>query len=346
MRDEKKYSEMKDVVRCNNRRKTGAAIIYALLLSVFIAFTSGTASGGTAYTTYTYDNLNRITKVVYVSGKSIAYTYDAAGNQTAVVSGSDSGGTTTISLPNSGFESGKVNWTATAAVLTNDAAYSHTGSWYAWLGGSYSATDYIYQDVVIPSDAQQSYLLQFWYSIATAETTTTAVYDTMAVEIRKPADNSLLSTLVTLSNLNKTNGYVQSPQYDLSAYRGQTIRLKFTSTTNATGNTNFRVDDISFTSTQGSSNQSVSLVGTNPSSNSSYSTIQAAYNANTATSGSTIKAQGVTLTENLVFNQNNSIALTGGYDSTFTTIGATMTTVHGSLTISGGTVTVANIVIQ
>lgn len=88
MRHGKTYTEMKDVMACNNLRKTGATIGLALLLSVFIAFTSGTANGANVNTAYTYDSLNRLTKVDYYgSGKSIAYTYDATGNKTAVVSG-------------------------------------------------------------------------------------------------------------------------------------------------------------------------------------------------------------------------------------------------------------------
>ena len=33
--------------------------------------------------TYTYDNLNRLTKVVYPNGTTVTYTFDALGNRTA-----------------------------------------------------------------------------------------------------------------------------------------------------------------------------------------------------------------------------------------------------------------------
>jgi len=36
--------------------------------------------------TVTYDNLGRISVITYASGKTITYTYDAAGNRTSVVS--------------------------------------------------------------------------------------------------------------------------------------------------------------------------------------------------------------------------------------------------------------------
>ncbi len=35
---------------------------------------------------YTYDNLGRVTKVTYSNGKSVTYSYDAAGNRVTVVS--------------------------------------------------------------------------------------------------------------------------------------------------------------------------------------------------------------------------------------------------------------------
>lgn len=241
--------------------------------------------------------------------------------QTFTITQSGSGGTTATNLLlNPDFESGSVNWTEstlfTSAIITNDATKAHAGNWFAWLSGYNSAVDYIYQDVTIPADAQQPYL-QFWYYIATNETTTTTAYDTIAVEIRNPADNSLLSTLATLSNLNSATGWVQSQQYDLSAYKGQTIRLRFYATTDSSLTTSFRIDDVSLISAQSS----------------------------TGGGSNEIRVQAVTLTENLLFDQNRTLTLSGGYDESFSIVGG-MTVVSGSLTVSGGTVTISNIVIQ
>jgi YD repeat-containing protein len=44
---------------------------------------SANALAGSA--TYTYDNLGRLTRIAYSNGVVITYTYDAAGNRTAVV---------------------------------------------------------------------------------------------------------------------------------------------------------------------------------------------------------------------------------------------------------------------
>lgn len=74
-----------------------------------------------------------------------------------------------------------------------------------------------------------------------------------------------------------------------------------------------------------------------------FDTIQPAYDA--AISGDEIFIQGVTYTDALLFNKNNTVTLTGGYDSSFTSnIGAMTTT--ASLTITGGTVIVYNLALQ
>ena len=58
--------------------------MYKFVLSAFLIFNMSTAYAGTA--TYTYDNLGRVTKVTYSNGKSVTYSYDAAGNRVTVVS--------------------------------------------------------------------------------------------------------------------------------------------------------------------------------------------------------------------------------------------------------------------
>jgi len=53
--------------------------IIGLCLFVFFIQYPFVAVGGTL--THTYDNLNRLTKVVYGDGTAEAFTYDAAGNR-------------------------------------------------------------------------------------------------------------------------------------------------------------------------------------------------------------------------------------------------------------------------
>lgn len=57
--------------------------MYKFILSAFLIFNMFIYAGSA---TYTYDNLGRVTKVTYSNGKSITYSYDAAGNRVTVVS--------------------------------------------------------------------------------------------------------------------------------------------------------------------------------------------------------------------------------------------------------------------
>ncbi|HEY2963183.1 MAG TPA: S8 family peptidase, partial [Pyrinomonadaceae bacterium] len=127
-------------------------------------------------------------------------------------------------LANRGFESGNVTWVATAGVITNSSGQTpRTGSWYAWLDGyGTTHTDSLFQQITIPSTAN-TVTLSFWLKINTAETTTTTQFDRLQVQIRN-SSNTVLTTLATYSNLDKTSGYVQKT-FDLTAFRGQTVRI-------------------------------------------------------------------------------------------------------------------------
>ena len=149
-------------------------------------------------------------------------------------------------LLNRGFESGGVNWVATAGVITNTTQQTpRTGAWYAWLNGyGVSHTDTLYQQIAVPSTAT-TVTLSFWVKITTAETTTTTAFDTLRVQIRN-SSNTVLSTLATYSNLNKTTGYVQKT-FDLTAFKGQTIRIYFLGVEDSSLQTSFVIDDTSCT---------------------------------------------------------------------------------------------------
>ena len=147
-------------------------------------------------------------------------------------------------LLNRGFESGGVNWVATAGVITNSTGQTpRSGSWYAWLDGyGTTHTDTLFQDVAVPASAT-SVTLSFWLKINTAETTTTTAFDTLRVQIRNTS-NTVLSTLATYSNLNQSTGYVQKT-FDVTAFKGQTIRIYFLGTEDSSLQTSFVIDDTS-----------------------------------------------------------------------------------------------------
>ncbi|HEY0728429.1 MAG TPA: S8 family serine peptidase [Pyrinomonadaceae bacterium] len=149
-------------------------------------------------------------------------------------------------LLNRGFESGGVNWTATAGVITNSTGQTpRTGSFYAWLNGyGVTHTDSLFQQITIPSTANSA-TLSFWLKINSAETTTTTQFDRLQVQIRN-SSNTVLATLATYSNLNETTGYVLQT-FNVSAFRGQTVRIYFLGTEDSSLQTSFVIDDTSCT---------------------------------------------------------------------------------------------------
>src|SRR5262249_48897770 len=136
--------------------------------------------------------------------------------------------TSTQLLGNPGFETGTAApWTATAGVINNNSSEPpHSGSWDAWLDGyGNTHTDTLSQSVTLPTGCS-TYNLSFSLHTDTAETTTTTKYDTLKVQVLG-GSGSVLATLATYSNLNHNTGYAQR-SFNLSAYAGQTITLKFT----------------------------------------------------------------------------------------------------------------------
>lgn len=154
-------------------------------------------------------------------------------------------------LGNPGFENGVGNpspWNATAGVINGDASEPpHGGSFDAWLNGyGQATTDTAQQTVQIPAN-MASVTLSFWLHIDTEETTTNKRNDTLKVQVLK-STGQVLRTLATYSNLDAAPGYAQR-SFDLSAYAGQTIIVKFTGRENSTKRTSFVLDDASLNAT-------------------------------------------------------------------------------------------------
>jgi len=86
--------------------------------------------------------------------------------------------------------------------------------------------------------------MSFFLHIGTEERTTTAALDTLKVEIRKPS-NALLKTLPSFSNLQAKRGF-QLHTYDLTAFKGQTVKFCLKAREDAGSVTSFVTDDFSF----------------------------------------------------------------------------------------------------
>jgi len=199
--------------------------------SILTFSASSTAATGTTNVTVT------------ATGGGITHTTTVAVTVTAAGGG---GTTTTQILGNPGFENGSTNpapWTATSGVINSSTSEPpHTGTWDAWLDGyGTTHTDTLMQQVSIASNATAA-TLTFWLHIDTAETTTTAMNDTLALQVRN-SSGTVLSTLKTFSNLNKNTGYAQQ-SFDLTSFKGQSIQINFVGQENSSLQTSFVLDDF------------------------------------------------------------------------------------------------------
>ena len=132
-------------------------------------------------------------------------------------------------VANGDFESGTGGWTQTSDVIREDGQYGNHGLGYAWLGGEDSArTDSLSQQVKVPFFGHPA--LRFGVRINGEQAT-----DVLKVTV----DGKTVRTLT---------GAQTSPRYvvqsiDLTPYRGRSITLAWTSTTETP--TTFLLDDIS-----------------------------------------------------------------------------------------------------
>ena len=168
-------------------------------------------------------------------------------NFTWTISPSSGGCTAQQLLGNPGFETGTAApWTTTPGVINNSSSEPpHSGNWDAWLDGyGTTHTDTLSQTVTLPTGCK-TYSFGFWLHIDTDETTTTTQYDKMTVQVLNSA-GTVLGTVANFSNLDHNTGYAQH-SYDLSAYAGQTITLKFTGTEDNELQTSFVIDDTGLT---------------------------------------------------------------------------------------------------
>ncbi|HVE57911.1 MAG TPA: M4 family metallopeptidase [Pyrinomonadaceae bacterium] len=148
-------------------------------------------------------------------------------------------------LVNGGFEGSASPWvgSGTGYFYVNPGNYPHGGTGYIYFGVNNSVSGQSYQQVSIPSTATGT--LSFWLNVTSSETTTTTQYDKLFVEVRNTS-GTLLATLATYSNLNKgTAGVYSQKSFNVAAYKGQTVRIQFRSTTDSSVTTTFRVDDAS-----------------------------------------------------------------------------------------------------
>lgn len=128
-------------------------------------------------------------------------------------------------------------------IVTTDpgVATPQSPTMYAFLAGyPQAASDSIYQDVAVPANATSLQLTGF-YAIKTNELGGT--YDTSKVEI-VTTTGTVIETLQSYSNTNKGWTALDKTITNLAAMKGQTVRLRFTSTSDSTYATGFGYDTL------------------------------------------------------------------------------------------------------
>lgn len=113
-----------------------------------------------------------------------------------------------------------------------------SGSYAVWLGGAPNEIAELSQSMVITAAAPQ---LDFYYQIGSEDSCGT---DSTQVLVGQTVVKSF-----ELCQSKNTGGWTLS-SIDLSAYAGQTVTLRFRTTLNAAGNSNFFLDDVAFVAKQ------------------------------------------------------------------------------------------------
>ncbi len=141
---------------------------------------------------------------------------------------------------NPGFENGTTGWTqySSGGYQLIDTTRPHTGSYSAYECDYNNCTEYVEQTVTVPSNGT----LTYWWYQTSSEGTSTA-YDYLRVRLYSTG-GTLLTTLRSWSNVNTRNTWSQDT-LSLSAYAGQTLKLRFMSTTDSSLQSAFFIDDVS-----------------------------------------------------------------------------------------------------
>ena len=146
-------------------------------------------------------------------------------------------------LTNPGFEGGPGGgWKESSGIITRRyPEWPKTGNWVAKLNGrGRNNIRKLYQRITIPADICSAQL-SFWLRIETLEPRSRAARDKLKLTVRKPS-GSILETLAIYSNEDSSANY-QAQSFNLTAYRGKTIRLQWTGSENRSIATRFLIDD-------------------------------------------------------------------------------------------------------
>ncbi len=201
------------------------------------------ASGTSSPLNYSWDtaSISNGTHTIYSKA------YDAAGNVgTSTTISVTVNNSSTQLIQNPGFETGNLaHWSASGAYLPFvTVGHAHTGTYSAQLGASMPpepiSDSALYQTVTIPSTATSASLDYYYF----AGTTDTIAHDWQEAQIQDNSGNKLAQVMKICRN---TLSW-KHVDFNLIAYKGQTIRIYFNTHQNGNGKLTYMyLDDVSVT---------------------------------------------------------------------------------------------------
>jgi cell division septation protein DedD len=148
-------------------------------------------------------------------------------------------------LLNPGFESGNVDWSTTADVITEDPSLAYQGNWFAWLDGyDYAETDTLQQTVSIPAGCTAT--LTYYLYVYTDERSGAGAIDTLNLTVNG-------TNVQSFSNTTNTGGGYTEETVNLSQFAGGSAKILWTSNQTGSRATDFFIDSTALTLSGGSS---------------------------------------------------------------------------------------------
>ncbi|HXW00778.1 MAG TPA: S8 family serine peptidase, partial [Anaerolineae bacterium] len=145
---------------------------------------------------------------------------------------------------NGRFEPGVNNWTLNGAARVNSPGTPPSGgSWSLRLGNADNTAHHAFQTITLPFTATTANLSFDWY-MTTNEGSIGHGYDYFNAAVQTES-GSTLGVHDIRSDGWLENSWQVSDNLDLSAYRGQTIRLNFSAATDISFSTAFYIDNVS-----------------------------------------------------------------------------------------------------
>lgn len=153
-------------------------------------------------------------------------------------------------LANGAFDMTPVGmaWSGTPAnptypIITSNGLTPHSAPDKAWMGSTVSASDEMYEDVMVPAGVA-TLTLAGYYEVRTAETGTTA-NDTATIEL-EDSTGTMIESVLALDNTGAGTTWVPFTHTTAVPVANKTVRVHLASTNNSTKATSFYFDTFSF----------------------------------------------------------------------------------------------------